>query len=203
MDLQTVPPHHVRLANLCHRWFTRTLEALWSVDVEDVEATLYETHVEPDRRTTLVLVCLGPKDTMSWLRSFCFVPTPGAWDGRLWHRGFLRKARRLRHMFVAGLPYEMRPYWVTGHALGSAVAQIIGPTFEAQTVTFAPPRPLWLGPQPRDAHFVTNYAFTEDPLVHAGRIFGFRHVGRTVYMNRFGHSILNYISTLEEWSSPQ
>ncbi|HHH46720.1 MAG TPA: hypothetical protein ENK53_06910 [Thiotrichales bacterium] len=188
------------LARLCADDYAGA-PAIRSVELDGMAASLHLARDLPPpgraRGPSLVLVCRGSDDPEDWARNFRFLPAIGmgaSW--RLWHRGFLQEARVV-YGFVMGLPADARPDWITGHSRGAAVAQILGPSVRRRTVTFAPPRPLWLGPQPSDAGLVENHALRGDPVPYAGRLFGFRHVGRVRWLGGVGHGIRRYIAALE------
>lgn len=192
----------LELAKLCRLDYRpvgdRPIQPLRSLDLEGMHAALYHaSHLPMPNETSgssLVLVCRGSDDPRDWARNIRFWPVPGIGATRFWHRGFLREARVV-HGFVRGLP--VLPDWVTGHSRGSAIAQIVGPSLGVFTVTFAPPRPLFLGPQPKNANRVVNYALRGDPVPYLGRLVGFRHVGHTVVLDGVGHAISAYIEAIE------
>jgi len=147
------------------------------------------------------LVCSGSNDPCDWARNFRFVPA--WWGGRLWHRGFLGEAGRVA-MWAEKLP---QVDIVTGHSRGAAVAQIVAVMLQVPAVTFAAPRPLWIGSQPEGAHRVVNFGIRQDPVAAGpvSRMLGFRHVGRVEWLEIaiedpvLAHRVETYRVAVEAW----
>lgn len=148
-----------------------------------------------NHRAGWILVIPGSNEDADWIRDFMAFPRLGIGDSwRMWHGGFL-DASRLVYGWLLG--HGKLPVMITGHSMGSAIAQIVGASLGVPTVTFAAPRPLWIGPDMPNARArVHNIALRGDPVAYAGRLLGFRHVGRTTWLDGVGHSIDRYIHVL-------
>jgi len=188
------------LALLCAADYAGTRNPVRKFSHAGMRASIYETDIPASGKKgggSLVLVIRGSDDMMDWARNLRFLPLPGMGATRLWHRGFLIEARRV-YQFVVSLPAGMRPDWISGHSRGAAITQIICPSLGIPGIGFAPPRPLWIGPQPGRSNLVETWALDEDVVPYLGRFLGYRHVGRVRWLPGFGHRIGRYIAALEK-----
>ena len=102
-----------------------------------------------------------------------------------WHAGFLEHAQT-----VFAFANALRPRRIIGHSLGAASAQIVGAFLMVPTIAFASPRPLRHPEQPEGARFVLNLCRTDDSITHVPpRWWGFRHVGKVIWMNPVGTNV--------------
>lgn len=146
------------------------MEIEHSLDIEGVQAEIVK--VEDER----LLIIHGTNEPDDWFRfNFMALPAQAKGDsGLVWHGGFLRYAQ-----IVYGFAKNRGCTAVTGHSLGAAAAQIVGPSLKLPTLAVASPRPLLSKEQPPNHDMVQNFVRTDDTITGLPpSFFGYRHVGQ-------------------------
>lgn len=160
----------------------------------DIEVSINIKGVQAYMTKDRVLVIPGTNEFSDWFQFNFDVFGRGRSDiqgfatatgdsGAVWHAGFLEHAR-LVYTFAKGL----KPRQIIGHSLGAASAQIVGSSLKVPTIAFASPRTL-RGDRGgvHGEGFVVNLCRSDDSVCHVPPPFmGFRHVGRTIWMNPRG-----------------
>lgn len=172
---------------------------------ESISASGMEAHFVKDPG---IFVIEGTNSAEDWwdfnLNIFGYTGTIKGDSGARYHEGFWKQAQ-LAYNFAK--PFRRDIKLVVGHSLGAASAQIVGPSLEKRTISFASPKPLLRGKAIRP-HLVTNYCRDDDlvcrvpPGIFDGAL-GFEHIGNVVWLTpeqrNLGedHRIDKYVELLE------